>query len=242
MSICTCKSDCCANCNLVQFGLFLEESPCVEGLSQLSSSVMHVKSWWLEFDSYLTCVTRATAQRQRLFIKRHVPTIGGKTACANQCLKPAKLVKTDSDLASAAAFYLINHVCQIMWQWVVNSKSVIELRGPLTDLQERLKQSEQKQARTSLCHFDIKQFTHDSLVLPWLMGILILQGSSHCVSEAKLSFNVALTRSGDVHVLCGSCVQANANVDAISKHLAIALSNAHCQTWTAFGICGWMIS
>ena len=79
-------------------------------------------------------VRTVKAKRIRRFTNRRMTIDGSTTAGADDCFKPTKLIRSNGGLAAAAILSVMNRVCQIMGQWVVQSRSVKHLAGPLVAL------------------------------------------------------------------------------------------------------------
>ncbi|DBA95129.1 TPA: hypothetical protein ACH3X1_015684 [Trebouxia sp. C0004] len=84
------------------------------------------------------CKTSARGTAATGYYNRMMCGIKGTTMCADHCHKPSKCIRQNGERASGAFWTCANAQVQIMGQYAVRSKSLAEIKVPLTRMHSRL--------------------------------------------------------------------------------------------------------
>lgn len=84
------------------------------------------------------CKTSARGTAATGYYNRMMCGIKGTTMCADHCHKPSKRIRQNGERASGAFWTCANAQVQILGQYAVRSKSLAEIKVPLTRMHSRL--------------------------------------------------------------------------------------------------------
>lgn len=84
------------------------------------------------------CKTSARGTAATGYYNRMMCGIKGTTMCADHCHKPSKRIRQNGERASGAFWTCANAQVQILGQYAVRSKSLAEIKVPLTRMYSRL--------------------------------------------------------------------------------------------------------